>query len=160
MTNDSNKRKRATREEMIRRTEEKLAKLKAQAEGSFTPDAETLTVKRLRNALRRRKTALHRATVMLNGRAATEKSPSMNGIDEKIENARKRLADLEASKSRAEERVANLPFDISRIETILEDAEKSGTEPTFPDDLFPLDNESTESEVEVAAGEPDESEGN
>lgn len=160
MTNDQNKRKRATREEMIAKTQAKLDKLLAQKEGSFTPDAETLVVKRLRSALRRRKTALHRAEVMVNGRAATEKSPPMNGIDEKIENAQKRLADLVSSKERAEERIANLPFDISRIETILETAENDGTEPEFPTDLFMLDNESTDSETEVAAGEPEDSEEN
>lgn len=156
MSTNTNKRKRATRQEMIERLEAKLAKLQAQAEGSFTPDAETLTVKRLRSALRKRRTLLHRAEVMVNGRPGTEKSPATNGIDEKIENARKRLADLEQSKRNAEERIAALPFDIERLESLLEQSE-TGAEVEFPTDLFPIGGEATETEVEVAAGEPEES---
>lgn len=154
---DGQKRKRATREEMMARLQAKLERLQAQKEGTYVPDDETLTLKRLRSALRKRHTAMGNARMLLNGRPATEKSPAMNSIDEKIANAEKRLADLHTAKARAEEQLANLPFDIERLEAIIGVAE-TGTDVEFPTGLYPLPSEQdrTEAEVEASVANSDE----
>lgn len=142
------KRKRATRKEMIERKRAELEKLLAQEAGTFTDEGSDMA-KRLRKAMKKRRTILHRAEVLLNGRPATEKSPAVNGIDEKIQNAEKRLNDLIESKRRAELQVANLPFDIEKLELLLEEDE-AGEEVSFPDDLFKIGGEKpTDREVEV-----------
>jgi hypothetical protein len=154
------KRKRATRQEMIERLEAKLQKLQAQAEGNFSDDQESNISKRLKKALRKRRTLLGRADVLLNGRPATEKSPAVNGIDEKIENAQSRLDQLIESKRRAEAQAANLPFDIEKLELLLEEVER-GEEPEFPTDLFRIGTEKPtdrEVEVKVAMGEEEDEE--
>jgi chromosome segregation ATPase len=145
---------------MIERLEAKLAKLQAQAEGTYSDEGDTLVTKRLRSALRKRKTLLHRAEVLVNGRARTEKSPAMNGIEDKIENARKRLADLEDSQRRANEQIASLPFDIQTLTEALEAIER-GEEVDFPTDLYriPGENTTTETEVAVATEGDTENEG-
>jgi prefoldin subunit 5 len=153
-------RKRATRTEMIDRLEAKLEKLRAQAEGTYTEEGDSFITKRMRRALRTRKTLLHRAEVLVNGRARTEKSPAQNGIDEKIENARRRLADLEDSRNRAQEQIAALPFDIQTLTEALEATER-GEEVDFPTDLYrvPGENTATETEVAVATEGDTENEG-
>ncbi len=156
MTENQNKRKRATRQEMRERLLEKLAKLDAQIEGTYTPDQETLVSKRIRAALRKRKTLLSRAEIVIVGRASTEKSPAQNGIEEKIKNAENRLADLRETKRRADERIANLPRDIERLSGLVEMIER-GEEVEMPDDLFPIPGEAerTDHEHEVAAANPE-----
>lgn len=148
------KRYRATPAEMIARKLAEIEALKAKAEGTYTPDAETLTVKRVRNARRKRETLLDRAKIMLNGRVAGDGKIAQSSIDAKIEQAEKRLADLRLSKANAEERVANLPFDIERLAVLLERAEKGETI-EFPADLTPIpgEGEGTDTEKEVAAAD-------
>lgn len=149
------KRKRATRKEMIERKKAELEKLLAQEAGTYTGDEGSDIAKRLRKAAKKRKTLLHRAQVLLFGRPATEKSPAVNGIEEKIENAQKRLDNLIESKRRAEEQVANLPFDIEKLELLLEEDER-GEEVEFPTDLFRIGGKETDREVEVKVSMGDE----
>lgn len=153
------KRKRRTRQEMIADLQAKVEKLQAQEEGTYTPEHETLMSKRIRVALRTRKTALHQARITLNGRAPTENSPGTNGIETKIQNAEDRLASLRETKSRAEEQAANLPFDIERLEDLCERCEK-GEDVEMPTDLYRLPGEKTdvEHETAVVAGDGDDDE--
>ena len=151
------KRKRATRTEMIERLAAKLEKLQAQAAGNYDETGDSLNTKRLRSALRKRRTLLHRAETLLNGRAPTAKSPAQNGIDEKIENAQKRLDDLQEAKRRATEQTANLPFDIAKLEKLLADVEEGGScEAEFPTDLYRIPGENTVAETENAAANADD----
>jgi DNA repair exonuclease SbcCD ATPase subunit len=150
------KRKRATRQEMIERLAAKLEKLQAQAAGNYDETGDSLNTKRLRSALRKRRTLLHRAETLLNGRAPTAKSPAQNGIDEKIENAQKRLDDLQEAKRRATEQTANLPFDIEKLEKLLADVENGETEVEFPTDLYRIPGENTVAETENAAANADD----
>lgn len=152
--NGKGKRNRRTRNEMIAAYEAKLARLKAQAEGTFDEsDDDTYTVKRLRRAIRRRETAIGNAGTLLNGKAATEKSPAVPSILSKIENAEKRLADLRLAQKRAHEITAQVPFDVEKLTALLERAEK-GEAVEFPTDLYilPGENDKTEAETEAAFG--------
>ena len=64
------RKKRATRAEMIERKRQELEKLLAQEEGSFQEDTSTdsFQVKQMRKALRRRNTLLHKAQIEINGK--------------------------------------------------------------------------------------------
>lgn len=148
------KRYRATPAEMIARKLAEIETLKAQLAGTFTPDAETLTNKRLRNAHRRRVTLLDRAKLMLAGRPGVDGKVGVSSIADKIAQAEKRVADLRQSQANAEQRVASLPFDIERLASLLERAEKGETV-EFPADLtlIPGEGEGTDSEKEQAAAE-------
>lgn len=147
------KRNRRTRVEMLAALEAKLEKLKAQVSGTYDPttDKGTFIEQRLRRAIRRRNTALGNAQTLMEGRPATERSPSVSPIDTKIENAEKRLADLRAAKARAVEMQAQLPFDIERLEALLAKADE-GEEVEFPNDLYRLPNEGERTDAEIEAG--------
>ncbi len=155
----TDRKQRRTRAQMIEEWKAKITKAEAQEEGTYDSDSETLVGRRLRGAMKKRKTILHRAGVLLQGRAATEKSPPMNGIVQKIERARQRLADLIESGARAEQQVANLPFDIERLAELIE-AEEKGEDVEFPNDLLrlPGEGEQTDTEAEVAAGTSEDAE--
>ena len=96
------------------------------------------------------KTALHRANVVLDGHAGSEKSPAINGIAAKIENAQRRLESLIEARNRAVEQIENLPGDIERLEAALAQAEAGG-EIEMPEGLTMIEA-SNEAEVEVEAG--------
>lgn len=155
----TDRKQRRTRAQMIDEWKAKIAKAEAQQEGTYDSDSETLIGRRLRAAMKKRKTVLHRAGVLIHGRASTEKSPPMNGIVEKIERARQRLKDLIESGGRAEEQVANLPFDIERLAKLIE-AEEKGEDVEFPTNLLSLpgEGEQTDTEAEVAAGTSEDAE--
>jgi len=147
------KRNRRTREQIKAELEAKLAKINAKLNGTFVEtDDESLLVKRLRRAIRKRETAIGNAGTLLTGRAATEKSPAIPTIDSKIENAQKRLDDLRLAKNRAMEIQARVPFDIDRLRSALEGAEK-GTVLEFPTELYilPGEDEKTDAEHEAAS---------
>lgn len=151
---ETGKRVRSTPAQMKARLLARIAELEAKEAGTYTPDNETLTVKRVRNARRKRETLLDRAKIMLHGRTAQDGKIAQSSIDDKIAQAEKRLADLRQSKANAEERVANLPFDIERLAVLLERAEKGETI-EFPSDLTPIpgEGEGTDTEKEVAAAD-------
>jgi len=144
------KRQRATRQEMIERLQAKLERLQQQEEGKPVASTTPLGVKRLRAAIRKRRTALHRANVLLDGHAGSEKSPRINGIDAKIENARQRLDSLIEARNRAVDHIETLPGDIERLEAALAQAEAGG-EIEMPEGLTMIEA-SNEAEVEVEAG--------
>ena len=144
------KRQRATRQEMIERLQAKLERLQQQEAGKPVASTTPLGVKRLRAAIRKRRTALHRANVLLDGHAGSEKSPAINGIAAKIENAQRRLESLIEARDRAVEQIENLPGDIERLEAALAQAEAGG-EIEFPEGLTMLEA-SNDAEVEVEAG--------
>ena len=144
------KRQRATRQEMIERLQAKLERLQQQEEGKPVASTTPLGVKRLRAAIRKRKTALHRANVLIDGHAGSEKSPRINGIESKIENARQRLDSLIEARNRAVDHIETLPGDIERLEAALAQAEAGG-EIEMPEGLTNI-GESNDAEVEVEAG--------
>jgi len=144
------KRQRATRQEMIERLQAKLGRLQQQEEGKPVASTTPLGVKRLRAAIRKRKTALHRANVLIDGHAGSEKSPRINGIESKIENARQRLDSLIEARNRAVDHIETLPGDIERLEAALAQAEAGG-EIEMPEGLTNI-GESNDAEVEVEAG--------
>lgn len=144
------KRQRATRQEMIERLQAKLERLQQQEEGKPVASTTPLGVKRLRAAIRKRRTALHRANVLLDGHAGSEKSPRINGIDAKIENARQRLDSLIEARNRAVDHIETLPGDIERLEAALAQAEAGG-EIEMPEGLTNI-GEANEAEAEVEAG--------
>jgi len=144
------KRQRATRQEMIERLQAKLERLQQQEEGKPVASTTPLGVKRLRAAIRKRRTALHRANVLLDGHAGSEKSPRINGIDAKIENARQRLDQLIDARNKAVDHLETLPGDIERLEAALAQAEAGG-EIEMPEGLTNI-GEANEAEVEVEAG--------
>ncbi len=154
MTNDNSKggkRNRRTRVEMAAELRARLAKIEAQIAGNFDESTEDgFMVTRLKRAIRRRETAINTAETLLNGRAATEKSPAVAGIDAKIENAEKRLADLRAAKGRALETQARVPFDVDVLRAALDSA-VAGNEVEFPTGLYVLPGETTDAEVEAGS---------
>ena len=151
MTEQKRKRgKNRTPEEIIADLEKKIEIQKAKAAGTYDPEKDSYGVKRIRAALRRRKTALHAAEVTINGRAATAKSPALNGIDDKIDNARSRLDNLTETRNRAMLSIANLPDDIRVLEDLVQRAEK-GEEVEFPTGLHHIPGDQTEAEAETAS---------
>lgn len=148
------KRNRRTRAQMIAEYETKLATLKAKQEGTFDPATDdNYGVKRLRSAVRRRDTLLTTAGTLLNGRAATEKSPAVSDIDTKIANAEQRVANLKLSKVRAIEQMAALPADIDTLRALLVRAE-AGETVEMPTNLYPIPENKTDAEIEAGAAVP------
>jgi len=145
------KRNRRTRAEVAAELRARLAILEAKLAGNYDDSQEDgYIVKRLKAAIRRRETTLGTVETLLNGRKATEKSPQVAPIDEKIANAEKRLADLRASKVQALETQARVPFDIERLRGVLEMAER-GEAVEFPTGLYLIPNEKTDAEHEAAS---------
>lgn len=158
-TNESNggnektkgKRNRRTREQMLAEARAKVAKLEAKIAGNYDDSQEDgYMVKRLKAAIRRRETTLTTIETLLNGRAATEKSPQVAPIAEKIANAEKRLYDLRKAQTQAIETAARVPFDIERLREVLAMAE-GGSEVEFPTGLYLIPNEKTDAEHEAAS---------
>lgn len=154
-TTNGKKRTRRTIEERIAATQAEMARLQAIKDGTYVRGEATSgnpVLTQVKKALRVRKTALHNAQIITDGRAATEKSPRQSTLAEKIENAEKRLNNLRETKKRSDQIIADTPFDIERLEALIELAE-SGEDITFPDNLTPLPSESekTDTEHEVTA---------
>jgi hypothetical protein len=150
MSKPRNKRK--TRQEMIEFRQAQLAKLLAQEDGTYEGDGETTILKSLNRALKTRTKALFHARVLIDGRLPSDsgKSPAVNSIHVKIANAQSRLDMLNESKRRAEEAIANLPFDIDDLTDRVTLAE-AGEDVEFPNDLYLLPGDKTDRENEVNA---------
>jgi hypothetical protein len=149
----SNERKpKRTKEVLLAEANARVAKLTAQIEGTWVAEnAEKTGVKAVKAAIRRRKTALHQAKVLINGRAPTAKSPALPGIYGKIENAKLRLANMNEAADRGEAFIANLPFDIERLDALLELSEQEGEEIEVPNGLFKMGGEEDITEAEHEA---------
>ena len=151
------RKRRATREEMIEATRLKLDKLIAQAAGTHEEDRESdsFQIKRVRRALRKRETLLHRAGVILNGKPATAQSPGGKTIDEQIEAMEARLEDKRATRANAIEQEAKLPFDIEALQTIVSNYDNAedpdSVDVSFPELEVAVDGDPTDSEVETDA---------
>jgi len=140
--------------------EERLAKQKAkllaqlaivEQKEAGTYQIEREGVKALKFALRKRNKVLHAAQVLVNGRAATSKSPVLPTVASKIQNLRDRLTNMIEGADRANLFLENLPKDIELLEGLVVIAEgDTGEIPPMPTDLYRLetDNE-TDVEVEV-----------
>lgn len=149
---------RATPEEMIARLEAQLDIARRRAAGEKVSAAgETYGAKRLRAAARKRRTALGRANDVLNGKVEAETGKViLKSIDQRIADSIARTDNLRDLKSDSEDRAANLPFDISALETAMEAAEQAveaGTEPDYrlPEGLTLLPGEKSDAELESIA---------
>jgi len=145
------KRKHRTPEQRIADLQAEIAKLEAKKNGTYDPTQEGDTMSRLRAALRRRQTVLKEALMLRDGRPGTAKSPALNPLEVKIQNAEERLERLTRDKAIMEKRVANLPGDIERLELLIDAAEK-GEEVEMPTDLLRLsddDKEPSDARVEA-----------
>jgi hypothetical protein len=127
----TNKRNRRTRAQMIADMEAKLEHYKALEDGKVDTSTENGVLKALRNRLRKTKTALRSASITLDG------ADSRSSIADKIAQTEKRLASQRETQQTAEEQRAALPFDITRLEALVEAAE-AGEEVEFPNDLYRL----------------------
>jgi chromosome segregation ATPase len=155
MTNGNSKggkRNRRTRVEMLAELKAKQAKLEAQIAGTFDETTgDNYIVTRLKRAIRRRETAVGVANTLLHGKGATDKSPAVASIVDKIANAEKRLADLRMAQTRAFDTIARVPADVDVLRAALAEAE-TGKEVEFPTGLYILPGENDRTEAEVEAG--------
>ena len=156
MSNTRNKRR--TPAEMAahyaKLAEDYAAKAEAQERGERIQG--NSMVSRLKRAAKTRSTLLHRAQVTVNGKAATQKSPALPTIDQKIENAEKRLADYREARSTALEQIARFPEDIEKLNLLVEAIEAGEIDPDnveFPTGLLAAPGEQTQTaaEAETAA---------
>jgi len=142
-------RKTRTIEERKAELLKKLEILEAKENGTYVREnAEKTGLKAVRFALRRRKTELHRAQILVDGRAATSKSPALAGVNDKIQNLKERLAKLEEAAERGANYIANLPFDIDRLEKLVLVGE-AGDDVEVPKDLTPIVNDADKNEAEL-----------
>lgn len=155
------KRNRKTREEMLAFRLAQVAKLEAQIEGNYQDEGENAILKTLKKRLRKTETELRSANVTLNGVAGSEgKGWSRSPISEKIEGTKVRLASQIETMDRADFFAAKLPFDVERLQALIEAAE-AGEDIEFPDDLTPLANEQERTDeeheaVHIAKGDVEE----
>ena len=151
---ESKSKSKKPRRSIEQRIADKMAELqRLQAIQNGTHDETTESgymVKRLREAIRRRETAINVANVTLFGRAKTEASPALPPIANKIENAQRRLADMLETQKRANEVLASVPQDILTLDAVLTKAE-AGEVVEFPSGLFGLPSDKTETQVETEA---------
>jgi hypothetical protein len=138
-------RPRKTRAQVILDMEAKLEKYKAQEAGTFRDENENDILKALTKRLRKTNTALKAANITVNG------TDIRSSIAAKIEGTQKRLQSQMETQERATEQMAKLPFDIERLEALIEAAE-AGEEVEFPTDLTRLgdEQERTDEEHEAA----------
>ena len=139
--NETPKRKRATREEMIERRRQELAELEAKANGTYVPTGPEAIRKSILKSRRIRQSALNLAQRELAGREATEKSPAIAPLVDRIENAEQRLADLREKLDTYTEQTLNLPEDIARLDKLIEDHDAGKTNVEFPTDLSELEQD-------------------
>ncbi len=141
-----------TKEVLLAEANARVAKLTAQIEGTWIAENEEKTgVKAVRAALRRRKTALHQARVLIDGRGATAKSPALPGLYMKITNAEDRLYSMREAAQRGEDFIQNLPFDIERLDELLKLSEQEGEDIEVPNGLFKMGGEEDVTDAEHEA---------
>lgn len=156
----SRRKKRATPEEMVERKRRELEIAELRAAGKqITASGETYGAKMIRAAIRKRKTALGRAETVLSGKVQVTGDTIkvlLKNIDQRIEDAQDRVANLRQHKAEAEKRIADLPFDIESLEKVMataEEAIENGEEPVYalPEGLSLLPGEKTPDELESIA---------
>ncbi len=156
-----NTRNRRTREEMLAHYEAEAERVRQQIAGSYKDESENAVLKQLAKRLRKTETELRAATITVNGVAGSEgKGWSKSPIDEKIATTEARLATQVETKARAEAFQASLPFDIERLQALV-NAAKEGEDVEMPSDLTPLadEQERTDEEHEAAFIASEENEG-
>ncbi len=156
------KRNRRTREEMLAHYEAEAQRVRDQIAGSYKDDSENAVLKQLKNRLKKTNTLQRTMRVVLDGVHGSEgKGWSKSPIAEKIEATEKRLASQIETRDRAEVYTAKLPFDIERLQALVEAAE-AGEDVEMPSDLTPFPDEQnrTDEEHEAAFIASEEAEGN
>lgn len=149
-------RQRKTRSETIEALREKLAIMEAQEQakrngGEFVVQDDPTGEKTVARALRKRQTALRDAMEIINGREKTEDKPGLNPIDVKIANKRRQLEQLEKQRDIVRRQEATLPFDIERLQGLLDSLKNGLTDSIqIPDDLHTIEGEPPQQSVETA----------
>jgi len=142
---------------MIAFRQAELDKMIAQEAGSFDESNESNVGKALQRRLRKTRTALKAAGIMVNG------TDVRSSIAVKIEGTLRRLASQKQAQENAEEQIAKLPFDVERLVALIDSVEASDIV-DFPTDLTRLgdEDERTDEEHEAAfiANEEDAGEEN
>lgn len=152
-TEQTNKATRVRRsaEERLKDLQAKMDALKAKMAGTYDETKDSnYTTKRLGRMIARRETAISVANVLLNGKAATEKSPAVASLTSKIERAEAHLKTLRENETRALELLARVPSDIDTLRALLASAQ-AGNEIVFPTDLFVIPAEQSNEEHEAAS---------
>lgn len=143
------KRNRRTREEMLDAALAKVAKLQAQIEGSYKDEDENDVLKALKRRLRKTNTALRAARITLNG-IHDDGKIARKSIAVTIQATRDRLESQIETEQKAEKAQATLPFDVERLEALIE-ATEAGELVGFPKDLSRLPNEQDRTDEEHEA---------
>lgn len=144
-------RTRKTRSQMIELRRAQLAKLEAQEEGTYSDNSENGILKQLKARRRKCNTTLKGARNLLRGvRKADGTGWARSPISEKIELAETRLENHKESEERANVFDVKLPFDIERLDALIQTAE-AGAIVDFPTDLTRLgrDEDRTDDEHEA-----------
>lgn len=153
MTENTNKRTRKTRKEMIELRRQQLEALIAAEEGRADTSTESGLLKSLKSRLRKTNTELRAARVTLHGQASKDGASMLRAsIDDKIAATEKRLASQIETRDRAAEFEATLPHDVARLEALIASAEQ-GDDVEFPNDLTRLssDQDKTDEQHEASA---------
>lgn len=140
------KRNRKSRKEMIVELQARLDKAIAQEAGTFSEENDNNALKGIKTRLRKTKTVLASMELLRNG------SDGKSSIVDKIKATEKRLASQIESKNRADKFLAELPFDVTQLEALVE-AGEAGETVEFPEGLTKLtdDQEKTPEEHEAKA---------
>lgn len=145
--------------------EAKKAVLLARANGESVVSAlagvdapTSILEKALARAIRERETAIGNAERLIHGSEARESRngtiiPRCAPIYEKIENAKRRLAAMEAAYVSAATDLDIFPGEVSKLKSLLE-AIENGEEVEMPTDLRPVKSGAEKSEVEIEASTP------
>lgn len=152
------KRNRRTAEEMLAHYEAQAERLRLKMAGEYVPSGEDALLKKLKRRLRKTNTELKSARFTIYGVAREDgKGWSRAPIADKIEGTKARLASQIETLERAQAFEASLPFDIERLEALIQ-AYEAGEDVDFPTDLTPLSDAQnrTDEEHETAMIASDE----
>ena len=148
---DKPRRERRTPAQIIADLEAEIAARKAALDGKIDTSTEHGLGKALRNARRKRNTALKAAQVIVEGIPASDgKGWTRKPMSETIKNTEKRLESQRETLNRAEYQRADLPTWIARLDSLLEALER-GDDVEFPREMPPLENEKDRSDEEHEA---------
>jgi len=144
--------------QFARKKAELLLKMEAKMQEATTKTVLSSIEKALARAIRERETAIGNAQRLIHG---SETRESRNGtiiprcapIHEKIENAKRRLAAMEAAYVSAATDLDIFPGEVSKLKSLLE-AVENGEEVEMPTDLRPVKSGAQKSEVEIEASTP------
>ena len=161
MTENQNKRNRRTRAQMLEHYKAQIARLEAAEQGRPDTSTESGILKSLKSMLRKRRTALRSATIVVDGITGGDGKVARAPLSETIKRTEERLAKQRATLAESTEQKELLPSDIERLDALVNAAEQ-GEDVEIPTDLLvrldsdaPRSDEQAEAEF-IAKGEEGE----